>query len=370
MEITLYAHSFQGPKEKDSAIISLVNSSTADTAIAPSKARMTDVAREAGVSQATVSRAINEPAKLTPETLAAVRSAIERLGYVPNLTAGSLASSRSRIVAAIVPTISSLVFSETLEALAQTISEGGYQLLLGQTSYRGHDEAGLVDTFLGRRVDGLVLTGNAQTSTLRAKIKRSGVPVVQTWDLPGAVGTTGTAPIDMQVGFSNVDAGRAAADHLIDRGHHSLAFIGAQEERSQLRLAGFRAAAAERGVYDVQAELIRAPALIDDAAPRLAEILKRRPDVTAVFCHNDLLAAGILFECQQRGWDVPGRMAVMGFGDLPISRAASPRLSTVQIRRAEIGTRAGQMLLARLAGEEPGASVVDIGFQVIARAST
>ncbi|MBS0455409.1 MAG: LacI family DNA-binding transcriptional regulator [Proteobacteria bacterium] len=327
---------------------------------------MSDVARAAGVSLVTVSRVINEPDKVAPATLSTVRAAIEQLGYVPNLTAGSLASNRSRIVAAIVPTISNLVFSETVEALAQTLADGGYQLLLGQSGYRASDEAALVDTFLGRRVDGLVLTGSAQSPALRAKLKRAGVPVVQTWDLP----TPPNTPIDMLVGFSNLEAGKAAAQHLVDRGHRAMAFIGAEEDRSRLRLEGFRAVAAAHGIDDVQAELIRPPALIDDAGPRLAQIVARRPDVTAVFCNNDLLAAGVLFECVQRGWDVPGRMAVMGFGDLAVARAASPRLSTVQVRRAEMGERAGQMLLARLSGEATGPDLVDIGFEVVARAST
>lgn len=339
--------------------------SVAETARAT--ARMSDVAREAGVSLVTVSRAINTPGKLSPDTLAAVRAAVERLGYVPNLMAGSLASKRSRIVAAIVPTISNLVFSETLEALAQTLADGGYQLLLGQSAYRQSEEAALIDTFLGRRVDGLVLTGIAQPSAQRLKLRRAGVPVVQTWDVPGA---RGEAPVDMLVGFSNIGAGRAAAQHLLTRGHKVLAFIGAEEERSRLRLAGFRAEAAANGAGEVPAELIRPPVQIDDAGPRLAQLLARRPDITAVFCNNDLLAAGLLFECQLRGWNVPGRIAVMGFGDMPIARAASPRLSTVRIRRAEMGERAGQMLLARLAGEDPGAQCVDIGFEVIARSST
>jgi LacI family gluconate utilization system Gnt-I transcriptional repressor len=100
------------------------------------------------------------------------------------------------------------------------------------------------------------------------------------------------------------------------------------------------------------------------------QILARRPEITAVFCHNDLLAAGVLFECLQRDWAVPGRIAVMGFGDLAVARAASPRLSTVLIRRAEMGERAGQMLLARFAGHTPDTKTVDIGFEVVARGST
>lgn len=324
---------------------------------------MSDVAREAGVSLATVSRAINEPEKLSAEKLALVRAAVERLGYVPNLNAGSLASSRSRIVAAIVPTVSNAVFSETVDALTQTLARGGYQLLLGQTAYRGGDEEGLVEAFLGRRVDGLVLTGTAQSPSLRAKLKRAGIPVVQTWDLHDK-------PIDMLVGFSNFEVGRAAALHLIERGHRRLGFIGAQEERSRQRLEGFRAGAAAHGLADVEVELILPPAHMDDAGPRFAQMAARCPELSAVFCNNDMLAAAVVFECYQRGWRIPDRMAVLGLGDLPIARTAFPRLSTVEVRRGQIGARAGQMLLSRLGGEQAGPDIVDLGFEVIARAST
>jgi LacI family gluconate utilization system Gnt-I transcriptional repressor len=324
---------------------------------------MSDVAREAGVSLATVSRAINEPEKLSAETLALVRAAVERLGYVPNLNAGSLASSRSRIVAAIVPTVSNVVFSETVDALAQTLARGGYQLLLGQTAYRGGDEEELVEAFLGRRVDGMVLTGTAQSASLRAKLKRAGIPVVQTWDLSDR-------PIDMLVGFSNFEVGRAAAEHLVARGHRKLGFIGAQEERSRQRLAGFRAGAAAHDLGDVEAELILPPADIADAGPRFAQMAGRCPDLSGIFCNNDMLAAGVVFECHKRGWSIPDRMAILGLGDLPIARAAFPRLSTVEVRRGQIGARAGQMLLSRLGGEHAGADIVDLGFEVLARATT
>lgn len=341
---------------------------------APGRARMSDVARAAGVSLVTVSRAINEPGKVKPDTLATVRAVMEQLGYVPNLIAGSLASNRSRIIAAIVPTISNLVFSETIDALAQTLAEGGYQLLLGQSGYRPGDEAALVDTFLGRRVDGLVLTGIGQSPALQAKLRQAGIPVVQTWDLPERKTNSEKtdAVIDMVVGFSNFDAGYAAAEHLLQRGHRTLAFIGAEEARSRERLGGFRAAASAHGVdaTTVQAELIRPPAFMDEAAPRLARIIARSPGVSAVFCNNDLLATGALFECQRRGWAVPERIAIMGFGDLAAARAAYPKLSTILIRRAEMGECAGQLLLARFSGRHPDTSIVDIGFEVIVRSST
>lgn len=138
------------------------------------------------------------------------------------------------------------------------------------------------------------------------------------------------------------------------RGCRALGFIGADEERSRQRLEDFRAEAARVGLGEVPAELMRPPVQADHAALQLAQRTARRADLDAVFCSDDLLAVGVLFACQRRDIEVPRRLAVMGFGDLPIARAASPQLATIRVRRAEMGERAGQMLLARLAGQDPG----------------
>ena len=194
----------------------------------PDSVRMEDVARAAGVSAITVSRALNAPDKLSPATLRAVRAAIERLRYVPNLTAGSLASNRSRTVAVIVPTVNSSIFSDTIDGLAQALASHRYQLLLGQTNYRLEEESALVQAFLGRRVDGLVLTGVHHARGVRSSIVRAGIPVVETWDLSDR-------PIHLLVGFSNHAAGFAAGHYLLGKGHTRLAYIGGTDDRSIAR---------------------------------------------------------------------------------------------------------------------------------------
>jgi LacI family gluconate utilization system Gnt-I transcriptional repressor len=323
--------------------------------------RMEDVARAAGVSTITVSRALNTPDKVAPATLRAVRAAIGRLRYLPNLTAGSLASNRSRIVAVIVPTIANSIFSDTIDGLAQSLAAHRYQLLVGQTGYRQEEETALVAAFLGRRVDGLVLTGVAHARGVRSRLQRAGIPVVETWDLT-------TRPIDMIAGFSNSAAGRAAARYLVAKGYRSLAFIGGADDRSGKRLAGFRAGARESGAKDVPAVLLPGSASAADGAVALTGLLARRAP-RALFCSNDMLAAGVLFECARRRIAVPDQLAVMGFADLPIAAAIVPALTSVRVRSTEIGQRAAELLLRRLAGDTVRERIVDLGFEVVERAS-
>jgi LacI family gluconate utilization system Gnt-I transcriptional repressor len=329
---------------------------------APDSVRMEDVAREAGVSAITVSRALNAPDKLAPQTLRAVRAAIDRLRYVPNLTAGSLASKRSRTVAVIVPTVANSIFSDTIDGLAQALSPQRYQLLLGQTNYRLDEEVALVQAFLGRRVDGLVLTGVNHARGVRSSVLRAGVPVVETWDLS-------ERPIHLLVGFSNRAAGAAAARYLLGKGHARLGYIGGGDDRSVARLQGFKQAATEAGVGEVASALVSLPAAPSDAGKALAELMATaRP--RAIFCSNDMLAAGALFECARRRIRVPQDLAIMGFADLPIAAITEPRLTSMQVRAEAMGFRAGEMLLTHLQGTKAAERVVDLGFAVVERDST
>jgi LacI family gluconate utilization system Gnt-I transcriptional repressor len=328
----------------------------------PDSVRMEDVARAAGVSAITVSRALNAPDKLSPATLRAVRAAIERLRYVPNLTAGSLASNRSRTVAVIVPTVNSSIFSDTIDGLAQALASHRYQLLLGQTNYRLEEESALVQAFLGRRVDGLVLTGVHHARGVRSSIVRAGIPVVETWDLSDR-------PIHLLVGFSNHAAGFAAGHYLLGKGHTRLAYIGGTDDRSIARLQGFREAAREAGAGEVASVQLAVPASPADAAAALAELMGAAAPPRALFCSNDMLAAGALFECARRRIAVPRDLAIMGFADLPIAASIEPRLTSMQVRAGEMGLRAGQMLLAHLEGKDAHERIANLGFSVVERDS-
>lgn len=324
--------------------------------------QMEHVARLAGVSMMTVSRAIREPGKVATATRERVEAAIAKIGYVPNLTAGSLASNRSHIVAAIVPTIDNSIFAETMRGLTETLAAGGYQLLLGQTGYDEHAEEALVAAFLGRRVDGMVITGVSHSALTRQRLARAGIPVVETWDLT-------PDPIDMVVGFSNRDAGRAIARYLLEKGHRRLGFAGGGDDRTRSRLAGFEAAIRRVKGACLTRVLMPAGTSFRGGRTAVGELLAQDPKLQAIFCSNDALAVGALMECHRRGIHVPDELAIAGFADLDIAAEVEPALTSVQVRSRTIGEDAANMLLARLRGDTITAAVRDLGFTVVPRAS-
>lgn len=323
---------------------------------------LADVARLAGVSPITVSRALNSPGQLTADTLAKVREAVERTGYVPNRLAGGLASNRSRLVAVIVPTIASPVFLETVKSLTDAFAQAGFQVMLGESGYDGTREDALLDAIIGRRPDGVILTGVMHSPEGRRRLAAAAIPVVETWDLT-------PTPIDMLVGFSHEKAGAAAAEYLYRKGSRELAMISADDYRAGLRSAGYIEAAHRLGLGKVPVRLVHAPTTIGEGRRALAGLLERHPRIDAVFCSSDLLALGALIEAKALGVAVPGRLRVFGFGGLDFASDTDPPLSTVRIDGTAIGRTAAQFILDRSEGRPVAARVVDLGFSLVPRES-
>lgn len=323
---------------------------------------MQDVAQLANVSLITVSRAINTPGRVAPATLAAVQQAIRATGYVHNLAASALASSHSRVIGAIVPTIDNSIFAETVRGLSETLAASGYQLLLGQSGYNLQTEEALVQAFLGRRVDGLVLTGGRHSKMVRQAVHQSGAPVVETWDLP-------KRPLGMVAGFSNAAAGRAVGDFLLQNGHRRLCFAGGPDERSAQRLAGLRLAIDGRDGVSLQVEILAEGASFAGGRCVVATQAASGDLSDAIFFGNDTLAAGALIECHHRQIAVPGQLAIVGFADLAIAQVMEPAITTVRVPTRRMGEVAAEMLLARLQGQPIALAVRDLGFELIRRFS-
>ncbi|MFO1323347.1 MAG: LacI family DNA-binding transcriptional regulator [Burkholderiales bacterium] len=324
---------------------------------------LADVAKVAGVSPITVSRVVNHPELVTAETLAHVRQVIERTGYVPNLLAGGLASKRTRLVAALVPSITNAIFVEAIQALTDRLWEAGYQVLLGLSGYPATREDALLAAVLSRRPDAIYLTGINHSPEVRQRLINAKIPVVETWDMT-------PTPIDMLVGFSHEKIGEAVARHLLANGHRRFGMVWADDTRALARRRGFLAELAARGCNDVDAVTVPAPSTLSLGRQGMAQLLDRGPHPTAVFCSSDLLAHGALEEARSRGLAVPRDVSLIGFGDLEFAQHTFPPLSTVRVDRASIGRRAAELILDRIEGREPASRVVDVGFEIVDRGTT
>ncbi len=328
--------------------------------------RMADVAKAAGVTQMTVSRALRDPAKVAPGTLARVRAAVAETGYVPNVVAGVLSGrSRSRIVTALIPTIQHAIFADTVTGLSEVLGPHGYHVMLGETGYRRDEEDALIAAFLAHRPDAFMLTGVTRSPRGRDLLRRSGVPVVETWELS-------RTPLDMVVGYSNEDAAHAMTRYLAQRGYRRIAFVSGPSrtnERARRRELGYARALRELGLPVLPIPTIGAPSVptLEEGAAVLDAVLAHGAD--AIFFTSDVYAVGALLAAQARGLDVPGALGIAGFHDLPIARVVSPGLTTVHVPAHEIGVLAGRKILASLTGAaEPKKSVIP--FTLVPRQST
>ena len=330
--------------------------------VRPRRATVNDVASLAGVSAMTVSRAVNKPDQVPAATLAKVRHAIAMTGYVPNLLAGGLRSNKSRLVAAVIPTLSGPVFLETVESLTAALAAKGYQLMLGQSGYAHSREDDLLGAIIGRRPDGIVLTGITHTPEGRQRLLASGIPIVETWDIT-------PTPLDMLVGFSHVEVGRSVCRYLHEKGRRRMALIGGDDERSHRRCEAFVQCARELGLPEVRVHLVPAPTTLASGRSGLRDLMAADPTLDAIFCSSDLLALGVLIEAQSQGIDVPGRLGLIGFGDLSMAKDLHPALTTVRVDGSRIGEQAARCIVTRAEGGDVGERVIDIGFSIVERAS-
>ena len=327
-----------------------------------------DVARAAGVSPITASRALRGERAVTPALVERVRAASDRLGYVPDPAARALASQRSNHVALLIPKLSNTLFVDLLDAAQQTLRAGGFQTLVGVTHYDPAQEEQLLREHLLHRPAGLLITGWHHNEATRALMARSQVPCVHLMDLP----RPDEAGPPHCVGFSQAAAGAELTRLLLARGRRRIAFAGAQlDPRVMQRLYGWRSALQEAALYDPTLEWLNpAPSSLALGAVMFEQIMGQTPAIDAIFFCNDDLAQGALLAALRLGIAVPGRVAIAGFNDLPGSDQMLPGLTTVRTPRAQIGAAGARMLLELMRGESPSQPCLDLGFEIVQRHST
>lgn len=346
---------------------------------ASGKATLASVAAHAGVSTMTASRALNQPDLVSPGVRTRVELAVAELGYVPNRAARALASSQSHVIVVLVPSLSNAVFTAVLEGIQDAVESGGYQLLIGNTRYSDAEEEKLLGVYLQSNPDGILLSGLSHSARVNQMLATCGVPVVSMMDLSNPADPADPAdPTDqappatqLAVGFSQSDAGHAMTRYLIDKGYRRIGFIGAQlDERTLRRAEGYRHAMQAAGLADPRLEIMVAdPSTIALGAALLGQMLAANPDCDAIFCCNDDLAHGAIYQCQRRGIAIPGQLAICGFNDLPASAWMKPSVTTIGTPRYRVGFEAATLLRAVMKGETPPLTQIDLGFTLMARES-
>ncbi len=343
---------------------------------------MAEVAAHLGVSKMTVSRALQRNQTPASDAVAARRPSsvalhqrilqtCREMGYVVDQSARTLSSQRSGFVAALIPALNNSNFSDTAHGLTQAVEAAGLQVLLGYTDYDVRTEERLLRAMLARRPEGVVLTGGSHTTATRQLLKAAAVPVVETWDWIAK-------PIEHTVGFANAQAVAALVQQLHTKGYRQFAFLGGAPEsdaRGADRRQGFVLALQAFGLDASRCVSVgQAPVSMAQGAQGVVQVLQRWPEVQALVCVSDHAAFGALAECQRRGWAVPQRLAIAGFGGFEVGTACHPQLSTVAVDCTGIGRSAGELLLRAIEAARGGVSLpaqmVQVPFEVRLRGSS
>ncbi len=307
-----------------------------------------DVARLAGVSTASISRALNDPDKVARPTRDKIEAAIEALGYTPNFGGRALASNRTDTVGAIIPTMANAMFASGVQAFQEMLSEAGINLLLATTGYDPDQELRQIKALIAHGADGLLLIGDSRPDSTRAFLKKRNVPHVICWSLRDDAGP-------QHVGFDNRAAVYDAMQHVLSLGHRRIAMIcGVREgnDRASDRLDGVVASIADYGQGAELVQVREATYRLEFGGDAFEEIMAQKPRPTVIMCGNDVLAAGALKRARELGIDVPGEVSLVGFDDIGLASVVTPPLATVRVPQIEMGREAARLLLARLSGQQ------------------
>ena len=328
-------------------------------------ATIEDVAAIAGVSIATVSRAINEPTKVADETRRRVNEAIARTGYTTNAMARSLRMRRSNMILILAPDVGDPNFSNILVGLETEASKRGYGVLIGNTQNDPERESDYLRVISSNQADGLILlTGHLPFGHAQPGLETR---------LPPMVAVNEPVPnSDIPfVGVDNFEGSRLAAEHLISQGHRRIAFIGRSSSRAvnQLRERGYRAALEGAGIAIDPLLILDGDGTTESGRQATEHMFVRDVLPTAFLCINDATALGVIIALTARRYDLPRQFSVMGFDDISFASFVTPSLTTMKQPRLRIGEAAMDMLLGLLEGNRPDRNSILLRSELIVRNS-
>ncbi|MEM6161199.1 gluconate operon transcriptional repressor GntR [Erwinia sp. P6884] len=316
-----------------------------------------DVADRVGITKMTVSRYLRNPDRVSVALQSRIAEALDELGYIPNRAPDILSNATSRAIGVLLPSLTNQVFADVLRGIEAVTDAAGYQTMLGHFGYSAEKEEFQMRSLLGWNIDGLILTERHHTPASLRMIETAGIPVLEMMDCVSPC-------LDMAVGFDNVAAAREMTQAILNKGYRHTVYLGARlDERTLLKQQGYEQAMREAGLTP-RSVMMEEASSFSMGGMLLIEAKKRYPDTDSLFCTNDDLAVGAMFECQRQGLRVPQDMAIAGFHGHDITQVVTPVLATVMTPREQMGRESAALLLARIRGEQTGVEQIDVGFTI------
>ncbi len=324
-----------------------------------------DVSEASGVSEMTVSRVLRNRGDVSVATREKVLKAARSLGYVPNKIAGALASQRVNLVGVIIPSLSNMVFPEVMTGISEVLEDTVLQPVVGVTNYLPEKEETVLYEMLSWRPSGLIIAGLEHTEASKAMLAQSGVPIVEIMDIDGT-------PLDSAVGISHRRAGRQMAEAIVAAGYRNIAFLGTQmpnDHRARKRLEGFEEVLADHGITLVDREFYSGGSALLKGREMTEAVLARTPSVDFLYYSNDMIGAGGLLYCLDKGLNVPGKIGLAGFNGVELLDGLPRKLATMDACRLEIGRRAAEIISGKHSNGIVGGEVIEL-FPVLQRGDT
>ncbi|MDP0328149.1 gluconate operon transcriptional repressor GntR [Glaesserella parasuis] len=315
------------------------------------------IADHLGITKMTISRYLRNPEAVAHQTGLRIAEAITEFGYIPNRAPDILSNAKSRAIGVLVPSLTNQVFADVIKGIELVTDKAGYQTMLAHYGYSQEKEEQRIESLLSYNVDGIILSENHHSKRTLKMLEVANIPVIEIMD-------SSEIGIQQAVGFDNISAAQSMVETMISRGHKNIVYFTARmDKRTKLKMQGY-----EQAMRKYQLEphslITNEPSSFTLGAKQLQQALAQYPDIDGIFCTNDDLAIGALFECQRLGIKVPKEMAIAGFHGHDVGQSLTPQLATVITPRLEIGKVAAQELLNRLKGEPQQSSIINLGYQI------
>ncbi|MFT2110596.1 substrate-binding domain-containing protein [Marinomonas sp. 2405UD68-3] len=326
-------------------------------AIKKKRPTLQDVATLVGVTKMTVSRFLRDAESVSKPLQTSISEALDELGYIPNKAPDILSKSTSHAIGVLVPSLTNQVFAEVIRGIENVLEPAGYQTMLAHYGYSQKAEEARISTLLSYNVDALILSESFHTQRVRKMLDTAGIPVIEIMD-------SVSSPIAQAVGIDNHAAAFSMTEFMIEKGRHKIVYIAARmDKRTQLKIQGYKDAMKKHNLEPLCLQTDEASSFTL-GAKFLKEALKQQPDTDGIFCTNDDLAIGALFESQKHKLKVPEQISIVGFHGHDISKAIVPRLATVVTPREDMGRIAAEELLNRLQGIEIKEKIIQLPFKL------